>query len=41
MSHYRALVIPASSVIPAKAGIQYFQSVIDSRLRGSDLIFDF
>jgi hypothetical protein len=24
------------SVIPAKAGIQYFQALLDSRLRGSD-----
>jgi hypothetical protein len=28
-------------VIPAKAGIQLFQVVMDSRFRGSDSIFDF
>ena len=29
------------SVIPAKAGIQLNQEVLDSRLRGSDGFFDF
>jgi len=29
------------SVIPAKAGIQLFQIVLDSRLRGSDGFWDF
>jgi len=29
------------SVIPAKAGIQFFQGVLDSRLRGSDGFWDF
>ena len=28
-------------VIPAKAGIQSFQAIMDSRLRGNDSIFDF
>ena len=28
-------------VIPAKAGIQLNQAVLDSRLRGSDGLFDF
>jgi len=27
------------SVIPAKAGIQWFQSLLDSRFRGSDRLF--
>ena len=29
------------SVIPAKAGIQLFQALLDSRFRGSDVVFDF
>ena len=28
-------------VIPAQAGIHKFQIVIDSRLRGSDTVYDF
>ena len=28
-------------VIPAKAGIQLFQALLDSRFRGSDSCFDF
>jgi len=28
-------------VIPAKAGIQFFQMLMDSGLRGSDGLFDF
>jgi hypothetical protein len=28
------------SVIPAKAGIQLFALVVDSRLRGNDMIMD-
>ena len=28
-------------VIPAEAGIQFFQGLMDSRLRGSDSTFDF
>jgi hypothetical protein len=28
-------------VIPAKAGIQSFQILLDSRFHGSDMIFDF
>ena len=31
----------ALNVIPAKAGIQQFKNVIDSRLRGNDLVSDF
>jgi hypothetical protein len=31
----------AFSVIPVKAGIQYYQIVVDSRLRGSDMPTDF
>ena len=29
------------NVIPAKAGIQLFQTLMDSRFRGSDTLFDF
>jgi hypothetical protein len=30
-----------SIVIPAKAGIQSFQAITDSRFRGNDFVFDF
>ena len=32
---------PSFTVIPAKAGIQWFQRALDSRFRGSDGIWDF
>jgi hypothetical protein len=33
-------LIDVVDVIPAKAGIQSFKSLLDSRLRGSDSLFE-
>jgi hypothetical protein len=34
-------ILPFLFVIPAKAGIQLFEALLDSRFRGSDVVFDF